>query len=338
LKPERLKKAVRGIFSASGMAQEHAATVAEVLVWADLRGMGSHGVMRVPRYVELMQRGDLNGKPAMRPVTKTAACILFDADRAAGPVAMMHAAESAVAKARSAGIGMALARGTTHTAALGYYTQWIARGGMAGIAFAASSPNMAYHGARAAGVSTAPLSIAVPGSDEPLALDMGSGVISVGKLMQARRSGEAIGAGLALDDHGDATTDPRAAVLPLPLGGAKGSGLALLIECLCSLLAGNPILAEALEGTPKGRRHYQNGLVLAVDVARFVPVEAFKKEAERLIRGIKALPAQPGAEILVPGERGRRNARSRQDDIPLPPAVLNELGALAVSLGVEFQP
>jgi ureidoglycolate dehydrogenase (NAD+) len=335
LKPERLKSAVQAMFCAAGMAKEHAATVAEVLVWADLRGMGSHGVMRVPRYVELMRKGDLNGQPVMRAVSETAACVVFDADRAAGPVAMVHAADSAVAKARTAGIGMALARGTTHTAAVGYYTQRIAREGMAGIAFAASSPNMAYHGARAAGVSTAPVSIAVPGREEPLVLDMGSGVISVGKLMQARRTGEALAPGLALDDEGNATTDPRMAVLPLPLGGPKGSGLALMIECLCSLLAGNPILAEALEGTAKGARHYQNGLVIAIDVARFVPLEMFMKEVERLLGDIKALPAQPGAEILAPGERGRRNAESRRDDIALPPAVLKELSALAASLGVE---
>ena len=335
MKPGPLKDAVGAIFRAAGMAQEHAATVAEVLVWADLRGMGSHGVMRVPRYVELMRKGDLNGKPAMRAMTETAGSVLLDADRAAGPVAMVHAADLAAAKARAAGIGMALARNTTHTAALGYYTQRLAREGVVGIAFAASSPNMAYHGARAAGVSTAPLSIAVPGSGEPLALDMGSGVISVGKLMQARRTGEALGPGLALDEEGNATTDPRAAVLPLPLGGPKGSGLALLIECLCSLLAGNPILAEALEGTPKSRRHYQNGLVIAIDVARFLPLDVFRKEVDRLARSIKALPAQPGAEILVPGERGRRNARSRAEDIPLPPAVLKELSALGASLGVE---
>jgi len=324
------------MFCAAGMAKEHADTVAQVLVWADLRGMGSHGVMRVPRYVELMRKGDLNGRPAMRVISETAACVVFDADRAAGPVAMVHAADSAIAKARMAGIGMALARGTTHTAAVGYYTQRIAREGIAGLAFAASSPNMAYHGARAAGVSTAPISIAVPGTQEPLALDMGSGVISVGKLMQARRTGEALGAGLALDEEGNATTDPRAAVLPLPLGGPKGSGLALMIECLCSLLAGNPILAEALEETPKSRRHYQNCLVIAIDVARFVPLESFTKEVARLIGDIKALPAQPGAEILLPGERGRRNVQSNRQELPLPPAVLKELGTLAASLGVAL--
>lgn len=335
MKGQLLRKLARGIFIGAGMADEQATLVADVLLWADLRGMGSHGVMRVPRYIELIRKGDMNARPQMRLLGETAAAVHLDADRAAGPIAMMRAAELAIDKARQAGIGLALVRSTTHTAALGYYTQRGAREGMAMIALAASGPNMAYHGARTAGVSTAPLSIAVPGEEEPLALDMGSGVVSLGKLMQARRTGEALAPGLALDAQGAPTTDPRKASIPLPLGGAKGSGLALMIECLASLLSGNPILAEALEEAPAGRRHTQNGLVIAVDIGRFLPVETFVREVERLKRDVKALPAQDGAEILMPGERGSRSAAARQDDVPIATAVLEELRELAQSLGVE---
>ena len=333
MKPERLRALVGDIFARAGMAEDNARTVAQVLVWAELRGMGSHGVMRVPRYVEWLRRGDLNGQPRIS-ARESGATITLDADRAAGPVAMVQAAELAVAKARDTGIALVLVRSTTHTGAIGYYTQLGAKSGMATIAITASVPNMAYHGARAAGVSTAPLSIAVPGEDEPLALDMGSGVISVGKLAQARRSGERLPQASALDAKGEPTTDPRAASIPLPLGGPKGSGLALLIECLSSLLAGNPILAEALEGTAKGKRHYQNALIIAIDVARFLPLAEFKQQVARLIRAIKALPPQPGTEILLPGERGARSARSTSD-IRLPAPVLEELRTLAASLGVE---
>jgi LDH2 family malate/lactate/ureidoglycolate dehydrogenase len=335
MNPEQLRLLAKQLFVRAGMADEHAALVADVLVWADLRGMASHGVMRVPRYLGLMRKGDLNVRPQMKVVSETAATALLDADRAAGPVAMIRATETAMDKARSAGVGLVTVRSTTHTAALGYYTQRGARAGMAMIALSASGPNMAYHGARAAGVSTAPLSIAVPGEDEPLALDMGSGVISIGKLMQARRTGEALAPGLALDEQGNPASDARTAAIPLPLGGAKGSGLALMIECLASLLSGNPILAEALEGTAAGQRHTQNGLVIAIDVARFVPPEVFRNEVGRLVRCIKELPAQPGAEILMPGERGSRNAAKRRADLPIAPAVLEELRSLAHSLGVE---
>jgi ureidoglycolate dehydrogenase (NAD+) len=112
----------------------------------------------------------------------------------------------------------------------------------------------------------------------------------------------------------------------LPLGGAKGSGLAFLVECLASLMAGNPILAEVLERTPLGKRHRQNAAVIAIDVARFVDPAYFRREAARLARAIKALPPQPGMEILLPGERGARSAeRRRREGISLPSSVYREL-------------
>src|SRR5258708_30179066 len=121
--------------------------------------------------------------------TEPPASVRMEADRAAGPVAMMRARAEALRKARGAGVGLALVRATTHTAALGYYTLAAAREGMAAIAFAASWPNVVYHGTRAAGVSTSPISIAVPGG-EPLVLDMPTRVGSMGKLKQANRTGK----------------------------------------------------------------------------------------------------------------------------------------------------
>jgi ureidoglycolate dehydrogenase (NAD+) len=326
LAPAQLAALVRGIFARHGMSAEHARLVADVLVWAELRGMDTHGVMRAPRYVAWIRKGDLNARPRITALLDTPAATVLDADRAAGPIAMMAATEKALAKARAAGIGFALVKDTTHTAALGYYTQHAARAGFAAIALAASSPLMAYHGARAAGVSTAPLSIAVPGEDEPLALDMASSLISMGALAKARRGGSAIAAGTALTAHGEPTTDARTASVPLPLGGPKGSGLALLTECLCSLLLANPILAESLERTPKAKRHYQNGLVIAIDVQRFVPLADFRREVRRLAAALRQLPAD--GEILMPGERGARNAARQREALEIAADVYAELTAL----------
>jgi ureidoglycolate dehydrogenase (NAD+) len=326
---ERLERWVSKIFHQEGLPEEHAQTVAKVLVWANLRGIDTHGVVRAPRYVDLIRGGDLNPRPAMTKRNETAACVLLEADRAAGPVAMHKAIELAIEKASQAGAGICLVRGTTHTAALGYYTHMAAEAGMAAIAFSSSTANMAYHGARAAGVSTAPLALAVPGEEGAIALDMASGVISMGKLMQARRAGEPLPPGSALDSKGAPTTDARAAAIPLPLGGAKGSGLALLIECMTSLVTANPILAEVLERTPLGARHRQNAAVIALDIARFVEPSAFRREAARLARAIKALPPQPDMEILLPGERGARTAQQRRrEGINLPEALYEELRAL----------
>lgn len=314
--PAALRALVRGIFQKHGMSEPHAALTADVLVWADLRGMGSHGVMRVPQYVRFIGKGDLNAKPSMRVIERGAAAVVLEADRAAGPIAMMEGTRAACEKAKAAGVGLALVKSTTHTAALGYYTQSAARDGFAAIALGTSSPLMAYHGARAAGVSTAPLSIAVPGEEEPFALDMASSMISMGALAQARRTGKPLPDGVVLPN------DPS---VPLPLGGAKGSGLGFMFECLASLLAANPILAESLERTPASKQHRQNALVIAIDVARFVEPEVFRREVARLAKDLRQLP---GEEILMPGERGARKAAAQRESVSIADSIYEELKAL----------
>jgi len=298
-----LRNFIASLFERAGMPAAHAATVADALVWANLRGVDTHGVSRVPRYLEFIETGIINPKPQMRVTTDTPAVQVLEADRAAGAVAIF------------------------------YFTERIARGGMTGLAITASIPNMAYHGARAAGVSTAPISIAVPGAgDTPIVFDMGTGVVSLGRLAQAKRANETLAAGIALDAQGQPTTDAQAATIPLPLGGAKGSGLALMIEMMSSIAVGNPLLAEFFSGEPDAKRHRQNALVIAIDAFRFCPEEQFRGDPAAL----KALPADPQAGgILVPGERGYIEAERRgRNGIPLPPGVANELVAAATKLGL----
>jgi LDH2 family malate/lactate/ureidoglycolate dehydrogenase len=338
---DELKRFTRDVFVRTGMSGAHATTVAEVVVWANLRGVDSHGVMRVPRYVEWIEAGVVNPRPDLKVATETAASVLIDADRAAGPVAMTAAMQAAARKAREVGVGLALVRATTHTAALGYYTQAAARQGMAAVALAGSIPNMAYHGARAAGVSTSPISIAVPGgSGGPVVLDMATGIVSLGRLAQARRSGQSLPEGWALDADGKPTTDPQQAEIPLPMAGPKGSGLALMIEFLTSVLVSNPILAETVGKPARGRRHRQNGLALAIDVSRYGGDAAvFGREVDRLVAVLKALPRDPGVDILMPGERGARAFEQRsRDGIPLPRTTRDELKTLAARLGVPLLP
>jgi ureidoglycolate dehydrogenase (NAD+) len=164
---------------------------------------------------------------------------------------------------------------------------------------------------------------------------MATSVISAGGLTQARKAGRPIPPGLALDENGVPTTDPAAATIPRPLGDYKGSGLSLMIECLTSLLASNPIIADALKG---GGRHKQNGLVLAIDVARFADPAMFRAEVERLVAAMKALPREPGvAEILVPGERGDRTFERRsRDGIPISRATFGDLERVAQRFGVTL--
>jgi LDH2 family malate/lactate/ureidoglycolate dehydrogenase len=335
---DALHRFIAQALARAGLADADAATVADMLAWASLRGVDTHGVARLPQYVRMIRAGEINAAPRMSVAADLPALAVLDADHAPGAVAMTHAMRLAMARAGAAGIAAVLVRDATHTGALGCYAAEAARAGFAAIAMSASTANMAYHGARAAGVSTNPIAIAVPGGDAPLVLDMSTGFVSLGRILAARRLGEALPPGVAIDREGRPATDPHAAAIPLPLGGPKGSGLSLMIECLTSLAVGNPLIAEALEGTPASRRHRQNALAIAIDLAQLGPPEAFRGEVERLVRDIKALPADPDAGgILMPGERGDRvHAQRSRDGVPLPGAVHAELAALAAELGIAM--
>ena len=336
LKAADLRTLVAGIFAARGTAEADAAVVADALVWANLRGIDSHGVSRTPRYIELFDKGQSvpDAVPAVR--RPRAAIAIVDAHAAPGPVALNRAADEAIAGASECGIGWSQVRGTVHTGAIGYFTSRISGAGMAGLGVVAGMPNMAYAGARGAAVATSPLSVAVPaGKHEVVLLDMATAVMALGKIAQLKAAGTPLPAGAAVTRDGEPTTDPALAAVPLPVGGAKGSGMSLVFELLASGLAANPIVPAALDGD---KRHRQNAFLLAIDVAAFLPLAEFRSGVDATVDAIKALPpSDPGAEILVPGERGRRCAAERAaNGIPLGPKVWQELTKIATSLGVPL--
>jgi ureidoglycolate dehydrogenase (NAD+) len=210
---------------------------------------------------------------------------------------------------------------------------------MAGLTFVCNPPNMAPHGARAAGVHNSPIAIAVPGRrHRPLLLDMATSVAARGKLDLAIDKGISIPAGWALDQDGKPTTDPKRAAVLTPAGGSKGSGLALMFECLSSLFVGNPLLIPALQGKPGAMAHRQNSVVAAVNIGTFTDVGAYETHVDTLVDGIKALPPAEGVkEVMVPGEPEDRVYEERlRHGIPLPEGTIRNLRAVAERFGVTL--
>jgi LDH2 family malate/lactate/ureidoglycolate dehydrogenase len=334
-----LREFTKGVFIAAGVPSQDAALEAEVLVWANLRGVDSHGVLRIPWYVELLANGDMNPRPNIRVERETTATVLIDGDRALGPVVTTAAMRHAIDKARGAGIGWAVIRNTTHQGAMAYYALMAVDAGMAGIAIVCSPPNMAPFGARAAGVHNSPISIAVPaGRHRPLCVDMATSVAAGGKLSLARDKGIPLPPGWALDEAGQPTTDATQAKILVPFGGPKGSGLAMMFETLTSLMVGNPLLVPALFGTPGAHRHRQNSVVAAVDIGAFTDLATYRAEVDRLIDGLRALPPAEGVpRVLVPGEPEDRTAEERsRKGVPLPPGTVANLRAVASRFGVPL--
>nr|WP_305123193.1 Ldh family oxidoreductase [Roseomonas sp. GC11] len=331
-----LEALVAGIFRHAGVAEGDALFWARSLVTANLRGVDSHGVLRVPRYLEWLASGEIKARPEMRLLRESGAIALLDADRAPGPVGMARAMEIAIARAREVHVGWCVARDITHAGAVGQYVLQAAEAGMVGLVMTASGPLMAYHGSQGPVVSTNPIAIGIPARDRPpLVLDMATATVALGKIQQARQSGRPVPEGWGVDAQGLPTTDAAAIATLLPMAGAKGSGLSLMIECLASLVAGNPVLAPALSGR-KGTR--MNGTAVALDVTAFGEPGAFAAEVDALAEVVLAQPPAPGVErLLLPGERGDVVRVLRQEEgIPLPAAVWKQLAAAAAAAGLAM--
>lgn len=336
---DKLEAFACAIFVAAGLPEDWAQAEAEVLIWADMRGVGSHGVLRIPSYVAWMARGLRRPDANIHVIAEKGAMALLEADRGPGLYIMRKAMDMAIARARDHAMGWITVRQVTHTGAMGYYVRQAARAGMIGIASCSSRPLMAYHGTKDAALGTSPVAIGVPrAGGEPLVLDMASAAISIGALAQARLAGRALPESVAIDEDGLPTTDPRRAVTPLPLAGPKGSGLGLMIECLTSLLAGLPLLSSAFEDPGKRTDYVQNAFVAAIDPAWLPAAATFQSDVDRLARNLAAQPRADGFdEILMPGERGDREAaRAAREGIELTPVLWKQLAEVAVKLGVTI--
>lgn len=333
-----LEAFVSAIFVAVGLTREHAGEWAKMLVWANLRGTDSHGIIRIPRYIDLINAKSINAKPNIRVERKTAAAVVLETDRAPAAVGMTRAVQEAVLCAKQAGVGWCAARHTTHTGAAGYFAQQIAEHGMAGIAMSASGPMMIYPGTKVAAVSSNPIAFAVPRQNgRPYLLDFSTGVVANGKIMGAADRGEKIPIGWGVDKEGRDTTDPKAVENVLPMAGMKGAGLSFMIECFTSLLLSEPRIAPDLESWAIGDDPFLNGSIVAVDPAAFGDRERFLREAERLGTAIAGLARADGVDtIMLPGERGDGiRAEREKNGIPIPQGTWQRIAKAAEKLGVK---
>lgn len=324
----------RALLQAGGFSAEYAKTSAELLVWANLRGADSHGVLRIPRYVEMVEQGIVHGHAEPRYLTEKGATAVIDGDKVPGAFGMAMATDKALELAEKFGIGLCSIMRTSHAGAIGYFAERATVSGKIGIVMSASKPLMIYHGSKKEGVSTNPIAIGVPTSDptRPIVLDMSTAAVALGKIMAAKDSGKTIPKGWGVDADGSSTTDPAKVKAVLPMSGPKGSGLSLMIEMLVSVLGSNPLIATALT---QDRDAGFNGIVIVIDPG-FFPVADFPKDATELGAAIKALPPANGIEeVHLPGERGYDLAVGRKvDGIPLSNGTASRLRDLATKLNV----
>lgn len=341
-RPETLERFVVVLMTKLGLPNNDARTVASALVQADLGGVPTHGLGRLPNYIARLQKGLVNPRPAIRFVREFGATALLDADNAMGQVAAAHAMRSAIRMAEEFGIGLVAVRGSNHFGAASFYCDMAVAAGMVGLALSNTPPGMAPHGGRAAFLGTNPIGIGIPtDSAPPISIDMATSTAARGHVLKAQREGRSIPLGWAVDAAGEPTSDPDAALAGalLPLGGAKGYGLALAVEVLCGVLAGAAVGPEMPSFFDDWEQPSNVGHVLgAINVGAFAEPRAFRQRTDQLIHDIKQVPPAAGFEaVLVPGERRARTAAQRRSQgVELASATIAQLNRLAEELGLPL--
>ncbi|MGP4689596.1 Ldh family oxidoreductase [Agrobacterium pusense] len=323
------------LLKSGGFGTEYAAQSAELLVWANLRGADSHGVLRIPRYIEMVELGIVKGNAEPKVKHEFGAVCRLDGDLVPGAAGMSIATKKAVDLATKFGIGLCEISRTSHSGAIGYFAEKIAKAGMIGIVMSASKPLMVYHGARGEGVSTNPVAISAPAGDgrNPLIFDMSTAAVALGKVMAAKDAGHPVPPDWGVDTEGIPTTDPAKVKALLPMAGPKGSGLSLMIEVLVSLLGGNPLISAALSDK---KDNGFNGLAIAVNPLAFGLLNPVPQDVAKLVQAIKALPPAAGVEeVFLPGERGYLMAEMRSaEGIPIAVGTARRLCEESIKRGV----
>lgn len=338
---EWLEETVGAIFAALDFWPADARLIASTLVEADLRGVGSHGVLLVPMYVDRLKAGGVTRERELDLVHDGGAVLVADAKYGMGQLSSTQAMRLAVERAGRLGVGLVSVRRAHHFGAAGRWAMQATDSGCLGIAMSNTTPLMPAPGGADRLVGNNPLAIAVPTNDVPIVLDMALSTAALGKIRLAAAAGQPIPEGWATDASGLPTTDASVALVGmlLPAGGYKGFGLALMVDVLTGVLGGGgwgehvrPLYREP------GQFNDCSHLFLAIDPDRFGGRAEFQTRASALAARVRASALAPGVERLyLPGEIELEHAeRQRKHGIALARSGLEALLRTAAATGAEF--
>lgn len=327
---------------AAGVPEDLAQLIAESLIAASLRGVDSHGLQQLPFYLDQLAFHRMDAQARGHVISESGACLLFDGENGIGQGAAAVCSDHAVRLAHAHGISIVAGRESNHYGAAAFWTERISRAGCIGISMCNAGARVAPWQGREPRLGTNPISMCVPGPRTWL-LDMATTTVAFGKIVGAANRGEpAIPVGWAMDSEGAPTTSTRAALegLLMPLGGYKGSGLAMMAEILCGVLGGGAMATEVgdLLNSSQPRRIGQ--IFVAIDVARFLPPDEFAARMRRLVEEMKSSrPARGYDEVLVAGDpEWRMEEQRRRDGIPVADRLWAQLKEWAAKLRVSEIP
>lgn len=328
---------------ACNLPEESARRIGRLMVEADLTGADGHGVFRLPNYVKRLKGGAVNPVPLIHVERAGPGVALVDGDNGMGHLVMSTAAETAASLAREIGVAWVGVRRSNHAGPAALYVDMLAKRGLVGIYSAvASSNHMAIWGGTSSLLGTNPLAIAIPAGEgkPPVLLDIATTVVSYGTIKKHALNDIPMPEGwLVSKADGSAITDPRRSGegLLLPIGGYKGSGLALMLGLLAGTLNGAAFGKDVVDFNADSTSETNTGhFILALDVARFMRPDMFAAILETQLAELRADTPLPGTGgVRIPGDRRAtlRETRAR-DGVPMPPPLVRQLDALASELAI----
>jgi LDH2 family malate/lactate/ureidoglycolate dehydrogenase len=333
---DRLRDFIGAAFRSLAMPEDDAVTVAALMAEADLQGSDGHGVIRLPHYARRIRAGGLNLHPAIRVLQERPGMALIDGDNGMGHLVMTRAALLAIEKARVAGIAWVGARMSNHAGPASLYARKPLAHDMAGMYFAVGNANhLPPWGGLDMLLSTNPIAVAIPaGRHPPIVLDMATTVAAYGKVKAKAQRGEAMPEGWMIDREGKPLIDPRRADegFLLPIGGYKGSGLALVVGLLAGTLNGAAMGKDVIDFNRDDRSATNTGqAIVAIDVGAFGDIAAFKDRVDALIADLHGSQRMPNVDrIWLPGEQSNaKRIEYSRDGIPIAAVLKQTLDRLA---------
>ncbi|MFZ5814414.1 MAG: Ldh family oxidoreductase [Bacillota bacterium] len=340
--PDRLQDWSTRLLIAAGVPREDAEEVARHLLFADLRGIDTHGTSRLKIYLVRIASGVLSPTTRITVLRESPVSALLDGGNGLGHVISRRATDLAIAKAKSSGVGIVGVRNSNHNGCMAYYTLLMAEAGLIGFACTNSVANMPPWGGLQMFFGTNPISMAAPAAESPpFVFDMATSQVARGKIINAAREGKPIPEGWAMTREGLPTTDSKAAMegVLLPMAGPKGSALAYGVEVLAGVLTGAligpelPRMYEQLD-QPQQVGHF----FMAFRPDLFRPMEEFTRRMDQTAEMVRAVPPVPGVDqVLVPGDLERMRAEeNRRLGVPITPGVRREFAEMAETYGVPL--
>lgn len=327
------------IFTAAKVPAADARYAAQSLITADCEGIGSHGVMLVPMYVDRLLAGSIAPVASISMVHDGGAAIVLDAHHCLGQISARESVRLLVQRGARHGLASVAVRNGFHFGTAGYWARQVAAGGLVAMVMSNTRPLMPPPGGSERIVGNNPLALAVPTASGPaLVTDMAMSATAMGRVRLAQSSGRPIPDGWAADEDGQPTTDPAAAIkgMLLPAAGPKGFGLAVLIDLLCGGLSGGAIAGEVkpLYGDaaqPYGCAHF----FLAIDPRAFGVAATLPARVDHFAGTIRGAKRAAGADRLyAPGDLEAERREQNRETCPVPADVLTQLAACATRLCV----